>query len=91
MAKSLRAKTKRNFRKIKREDPKSDYKMAETIRLQRLNEKLKVLTPHPRDEDEDEETVDEEDDGAEGDESMAVEGESAEAKEASGKDKKGEY
>ena len=43
MAKSLRSKTKRAFRRIKREDPKSDYALKDKIRIQRLNEKLKVL------------------------------------------------
>lgn len=53
MAKSLRSKTKRAFRKIKREDPKSDYHIRDKLRLQRLNEKLKVLTPVSDDDDED--------------------------------------
>merc|ERR1711939_98488 len=55
MAKSLRSKSKRAFRRVKREDPKSDYAIRDKIRLQRLNDKLKVLTPVDRSDDEDEE------------------------------------
>merc|ERR1711939_1045245 len=55
MAKSLRSKSKRAFRRVKREDPKSDYAIRDKIRLQRLNGKLKVLTPVDRSDDEDEE------------------------------------
>merc|ERR1712093_34058 len=54
MAKSLRSKSKRAFRRVKREDPKSDYAIRDKIRLQRLNDKLKVLTPVDRSDDEDE-------------------------------------
>merc|ERR1711939_681199 len=54
MAKSLRSKSKRAFRRVKREDPKSDYAIRDKIRLQRLNDKLKVLTPVDRSDEEDE-------------------------------------
>lgn len=57
MAKSLRSKTKRAFRRIKREDPKSDYHIRDKLRLQRLNEKLKVLKSVSDDENEDGEEV----------------------------------
>ena len=60
MAKSLRSKSKRAFRRIKREDPKSDYAIRDRIRLQRLNEKLKVLTAVERSDDEGEGEGDEE-------------------------------
>ena len=43
MAKSLRSKTKRAFRRIKREDPKSDYAIRDKIRVARLSEKLKAI------------------------------------------------
>ncbi|BGP24826.1 hypothetical protein Rt10032_c09g3776 [Rhodotorula toruloides] len=48
MAKSLRSKTKRHFRAVKREDPKSAFKLAEDIRLARLNAKLKQSSLKPR-------------------------------------------
>ncbi|GAA5942180.1 uncharacterized protein JCM15063_002032 [Sporobolomyces koalae] len=48
MAKSLRSKSKRHFRAVKREDPKSAYKMAEEIRLSRLNEQLKKSALKPK-------------------------------------------
>jgi hypothetical protein len=60
MAKSLRSKSKRSFRRIKRDDPKSDYHIRDKLRLQRLNEKLKVLTPVSDDEEEVEENGDDE-------------------------------
>ncbi|KAJ8294146.1 Glycogen synthase kinase-3 beta [Rhodotorula toruloides] len=47
-AKSLRSKTKRHFRAVKREDPKSAFKLAEDIRLARLNAKLKQSSLKPR-------------------------------------------
>ncbi|KAK9896305.1 hypothetical protein P389DRAFT_77529 [Cystobasidium minutum MCA 4210] len=72
MAKSLRSKTKRAFRKIKREDPKSDYHIRDKLRLQRLNEKLKVLTPVSDDEHEDV-------DGEEAEASMQEEGSTSNA------------
>merc|ERR1711939_1194662 len=59
MAKSLRSKSKRAFRRVKREDPKSDYAIRDKIRLQRLNDKLKALTPVDRSDDEDEEEEEE--------------------------------
>lgn len=76
MAKSLRSKSKRAFRRIKREDPKSDYAIRDKIRLQRLNEKLKVLTPVERsddegfldDDDDEEENAEMQEDGVEGEE-----------------------
>lgn len=43
MAKSLRSKSKRAFRRIKREDPKSDYAVRDKIRVARLSEKLKAI------------------------------------------------
>ncbi|GAA5920574.1 hypothetical protein JCM1841_005741 [Sporobolomyces salmonicolor] len=48
MAKSLRSKTKRHYRAVKRTDPKSDYKLAEDIRLSRLNTALKKSALKPR-------------------------------------------
>ncbi|GAA5962926.1 hypothetical protein JCM3765_005923 [Sporobolomyces pararoseus] len=48
MAKSLRSKSKRHFRAVKREDPKSAYKMAEDIRMARLNDQLKKSALKPR-------------------------------------------
>ncbi|GAA5888255.1 hypothetical protein JCM5296_000248 [Sporobolomyces johnsonii] len=48
MAKSLRSKTKRHYRAVKRADPKSDYKLAEDIRLNRLNAALKKSALKPR-------------------------------------------
>lgn len=41
MAKSLRSKTKRAFRRIKRTNPSSDYALQDAIRTQRLSAKLK--------------------------------------------------
>jgi len=71
MAKSLRSKTKRAFRRIKRDDPKSDYHIRDKLRLQRLNEKLKVLKSVSDDENED------------GDESVVQDGEVAMAEDGS--------
>ncbi|GAA6060980.1 hypothetical protein JCM10212_000666 [Sporobolomyces blumeae] len=48
MAKSLRSKSKRHFRAVKREDPKSAYKMAEEIRMARLSSALKESAMKPR-------------------------------------------
>ncbi|GAA6016048.1 hypothetical protein JCM11491_000652 [Sporobolomyces phaffii] len=48
MAKSLRSKSKRHFRAVKREDPKSAYKMAEDIRMARLNDQLKKSALKPK-------------------------------------------
>ncbi|KAM0752566.1 hypothetical protein T439DRAFT_178058 [Meredithblackwellia eburnea MCA 4105] len=48
MAKSLKSKSKREFRKIKREDPSSVYKRTETARLERLSSKLKESAKKPR-------------------------------------------
>ncbi|GAA5881732.1 hypothetical protein JCM16303_006429 [Sporobolomyces ruberrimus] len=48
MAKSLRSKSKRHFRAVKREDPKSAYKMAEDIRMSRLNQELKKSALKPK-------------------------------------------
>lgn len=45
---SQRSKTKRHFRAVKREDPKSAFKLAEDIRLARLNAKLKQSSLKPR-------------------------------------------
>jgi hypothetical protein len=44
MAKSLRSKSKRAFRKIKRTGEKSDYAVADALRTQRLSAKLKAAT-----------------------------------------------
>ena len=52
MAKSLRSKSKRAFRRIKRDDPKSDFHLKEKIRLARLSDKLKVLTAVENSDDE---------------------------------------
>src|ERR1700694_2733020 len=41
MAKSLRSKSKRAFRKIKRTSAKSDYAVADALRTQRLSAKLR--------------------------------------------------
>lgn len=89
MAKSLRSKTKRAFRKIKREDPKSDYHIRDKLRLQRLNEKLKVLKSVSDDENDDEETVEAKDgdeaameqDGQQGDSTHRVHDSGSEASE----------
>jgi hypothetical protein len=78
MAKSLRSKTKRAFRKIKRDDPKSDYHIRDKLRLQRVTEKLKVLTPASDDEAE------------EGDESAVLDGEAAMAEDGTTASKQGE-
>lgn len=78
MAKSLRSKTKRAFRKIKRDDPKSDYHIRDKLRLQRVTEKLKVLTPVSDDEAED------------GDESAVLDGEAAMAEDGTTASKQGE-
>lgn len=59
MAKSLRSKSKRAFRRIKREDPKSDYHIRDKIRTQRLSEKLKELKSVSDSEGEEEEEDDE--------------------------------
>ncbi|GAA5823416.1 hypothetical protein JCM3770_000732 [Rhodotorula araucariae] len=48
MAKSLRSKTARAWRAKKRVDPKSDYKIAEDLRIQRLNTALKASALKPR-------------------------------------------
>jgi hypothetical protein len=68
MAKSLRSKSKRAFRRIKREDPKSDYAIRDKIRVARLSEKLKVL----KDVSDSEEDVEEQqEEGHDGDNAMA--------------------
>lgn len=83
MAKSLRSKSKRAFRRIKREDPKSDYNTRDRIRVARLSEKLKVLRDVSGDEagEEEEEVVvveelDDNDDVVRMDESEDHDGES---------------
>ena len=46
MAKSLRSKTKRTFRRIKRED--SAFSVAHAARLERLNSKLSIIKALPK-------------------------------------------
>ncbi|GAA6006760.1 hypothetical protein JCM10207_009086 [Rhodosporidiobolus poonsookiae] len=48
MAKSLRSKSRRASRAIKREDPKSAFRIAEDIRIARLNAALKQSALKPR-------------------------------------------
>ncbi|KAM0791222.1 hypothetical protein ACM66B_005703 [Microbotryomycetes sp. NB124-2] len=48
MAKSLRSKSQRHNRNVKRTDPKSAFKLAEDLRLARLNAKLKESSLKPR-------------------------------------------
>lgn len=55
MAKSLRSKSKQAFRRIKRENPKSDFHMRDQIRTQRLAAKLRQLKPADKDDDNDDE------------------------------------
>ncbi|GAA5820371.1 hypothetical protein JCM11251_005599 [Rhodosporidiobolus azoricus] len=90
-AKSLRSKTKRAFRAVKREDSKSAFKMAEDLRMARLNASLKQSALKPRaltdkeewerqqegyeTEEEDEIAVDGEGEKVEAKEGMEVEGE----------------
>ncbi|KAK4051068.1 hypothetical protein OIO90_004808 [Microbotryomycetes sp. JL221] len=48
MAKSLRSKSQRHNRAVKRTDPKSAFKLAEDLRLALLNAKLKQSALKPR-------------------------------------------
>ncbi|KAK4054592.1 hypothetical protein OIV83_001086 [Microbotryomycetes sp. JL201] len=48
MAKSLRSKSQRHNRNVKRTDPKSAFKLAEDLRLARLNARLKQSSLKPR-------------------------------------------
>ncbi|BGP48324.1 hypothetical protein JCM10450v2_004196 [Rhodotorula kratochvilovae] len=48
MAKGLRSKVQRSWRAKKREDPASDYKIAQDLRIQRLNAALKASALKPR-------------------------------------------
>ncbi|GAA5831906.1 hypothetical protein JCM5353_008139 [Sporobolomyces roseus] len=99
MAKSLRSKSKRHFRAVKREDPKSAYKMAEDIRMARLNQELKKSALKPKaltdkaewerkqegfeTDEEDEDEEKKQEENVEGE--MQVEGEESESKEPQAK------
>ncbi|KAL8280006.1 hypothetical protein RQP46_007587 [Phenoliferia psychrophenolica] len=48
MAKSLKSKSMRQFRKIKRDDPKSAFRVAEDARLARLSSKLSASLAKPK-------------------------------------------
>lgn len=47
-AKSLRSKSKRTFRRIKREDPKSVFNAVENLRMANLSSKLKASALKPK-------------------------------------------
>ncbi|SCZ88361.1 BZ3500_MvSof-1268-A1-R1_Chr2-1g04360 [Microbotryum saponariae] len=84
MAKSLKSKSKRAFRAIKRTDPNSVFKQADDLRLQRLSAKLKASALKPR-ERTDKEEWERKQDGYETEEEG--EGEQAAPKDAKTEDK----
>ena len=88
MAKSLRSKSKRAFRRIKREDPKSDYHIRDKIRTQRLSEKLKELKSVSDSEEEVDDDEEEGDIAADGDAAMEPADANAESASVKGKAKK---
>lgn len=90
MAKSLRSKSKRAFRKVKRENPKSDYNIRDKIRTQRLSEKLKELKAVENSDDE--ETVQDGDDAAAaGDMNLDDNAQPSTSEVAAGKKPEGKY